>query len=54
MFQVISDCHLELLKDKTNVLPKITPQAPWLILTGDIGNPYKKNYTMFLEACSKR
>jgi hypothetical protein len=53
MFQLISDCHLELVKDKAILLPKITPRAPGLVLAGDIGNPYKKNYSMFLETCSK-
>lgn len=53
MFQLISDCHLELVKDKAILLPRIEPRAPWLVLAGDIGNPYKKNYSMFLETCSK-
>jgi predicted phosphodiesterase len=53
MFQVISDCHLELVNDKHVHIPKITPRTPYLILAGDIGNPYKKNYSMFLEQCSK-
>ena len=53
MFQIISDCYLELVKDKWTNLPRITPRAPWLVLAGDIGNPYKKNDSMFLERCSQ-
>lgn len=54
MFQVISDCHLELVEDKSIMLPKLTPLAPYLVLAGDIGNPFKANYKMFLEACSSQ
>ena len=53
MFQQNWSCHLELVKDKTILLPKLISRTPWLVLAGDIGNPYKKNYSMFLEKCSK-
>ena len=47
--QVISDIHLEHYKDKFAFTVPIT--APYLILAGDIGNPYRANYYCFLEWC---
>lgn len=51
-FQVLSDIHLELYKDKWNSIPKFPITATNLILAGDIGNPFKSNYKMFIEWCS--
>jgi predicted phosphodiesterase len=43
-FQYISDLHLEF----GNII-QLTPEAPNLILAGDIGNPGKKHYSMFIK-----
>lgn len=53
-FQYVSDIHTEMY----NVLPKdiytfpFTPQASYLILGGDIGYPFHRNYYQFLSQLS--
>jgi predicted phosphodiesterase len=49
--QYISDLHIELLHDKKieSLCSKVIPVAPILVLSGDIGNPYKSSYKIFLE-----
>jgi predicted phosphodiesterase len=51
--QVISDLHLEFYKDKLRSLPLFEVTASNLILAGDIGNPFKENYRLFLEWTSQ-
>jgi predicted phosphohydrolase len=43
-FQVISDLHLE----RKSVIPIIQKLADTLIITGDLGNPDKPNYSEFI------
>jgi predicted phosphodiesterase len=55
MFQYMSDVHLEFYsspKDLQQMIQQIKPNAPVLLLAGDIGNPFESNYTTFLNACS--
>jgi predicted phosphodiesterase len=55
MFQLVSDLHLELYSPEfeINLNDILTVSAPYLILAGDIGNPYQKIYDTFLNQCSK-
>ena len=46
--QYVSDLHLE----RKVSFPRIPVRAPYLILPGDIGCPYKRNYRDFLRYCS--
>lgn len=48
-FQVISDIHLEFGRDI-----KLTCNAPFLLLAGDIGNPCKKAYSKFIERAATK
>lgn len=51
-FQYISDLHLEFYDEKINkILNKfdIIAKADYLILAGDIGNPFRPSYRIFLE-----
>ncbi len=52
--QYISDIHLELYTNKSNLLFKniLKPIAPYLALCGDIGYPGAPLYESFLEYCS--
>lgn len=52
-FQVVSDLHLEFYKDKERGLPYIKVCASNLILAGDIGNPFKANYEIYLRWASR-
>lgn len=45
-FQLLSDIHLEFYKEE---VPNITPQAPYLILAGDIGYPTMNNFSDFMK-----
>lgn len=51
-FQVASDLHLEFYKDKEKGLPYLQVTAPYLILAGDIGNPFRRNYWLYLNWAS--
>jgi predicted phosphohydrolase len=48
-FQLISDLHLEFYK----YAPEIIPNAPYLLLAGDIGYPEKPIFQEFLKNVSK-
>lgn len=48
-FQYISDIHLE-----TGNKIAVVPSAPYLILAGDIGNPYEPEYITFIRDVSKQ
>jgi hypothetical protein len=50
-FQYISNLHLDLYPLG---LFDIDAIAPYLLLAGDIGNPYQKKYELFLENISKK
>lgn len=54
--QYISDIHLELLfKNSIKTINHlIQPKANILVLAGDIGNPYTKNYKVFIENISNK
>lgn len=54
--QYISDLHLEFLTrfQISRIAHNIVPHAPFLVLAGDIGNPFKSSYATFLEAMSKK
>ena len=54
--QYLSDIHLEFLNDRqTEILcDKIFSIAPIMILSGDIGNPYKSSYEIFLTNMSNK
>lgn len=47
-FQLFSDLHLEYKEG----YPRIPPQAPYLILAGDIGHIDDNNYKQFISYCS--
>jgi hypothetical protein len=50
-FQLISDVHVEMM----NTFEKLTDfptLAPYLVLAGDIGNPFSKNYHGYLSMMS--
>ena len=53
----LSDLHLELVKPnkiEKKIIRQITPGInEILILAGDIGNPYKSNYDVFMKFASK-
>lgn len=56
-FYYISDLHLELYKEPVDInqfinISDITSKD-YLILAGDIGNPYQKNYQELLQSFSK-
>lgn len=54
ILQYISDLHLETQK---KILPDIEPLIPgmsYLILAGDIGNPYHEKYRNFLQINSQK
>ena len=48
--QFLSDVHLEY----KNKIPTIHPKATYLALLGDIGNPFRKNYKIFLGQASDK
>lgn len=55
----ISDIHLEVWKPKHKAIFKYGPNAKpekigGLLLAGDIGNPFHKNYKDFLQQCSQQ
>ncbi len=62
-FQLFSDIHLELLQDEKMKpgckeqlkidYPAIRPEAPYLILAGDIGSCAKNNFRNFIDYCAK-
>lgn len=52
-FQLLSDIHLEFYNDKLSEFPLPKIIAPYLILAGDIGNPFLEGYKLFLEWCSQ-
>lgn len=52
-FQVASDIHLEFYKNKERGLPYLEITAPYLILAGDIGNPFMRNYLIYLTWASQ-
>lgn len=52
-FQYISDLHLEFYDHK--ILPfDIDPCAEYLLLAGDIGDPFAQSYTAFIENVSPK
>lgn len=51
--QIVSDLHLEFYKNIKN-LPTITKHAPYLIICGDLGNPYQDTYKHFIETQSNQ
>lgn len=53
-FQYFSDVHTEFYKDISIEFNKfnIVPIAPYLVLSGDIGNPLSNNYRQFLSRLS--
>lgn len=56
LVQYISDIHLEFLNSNNvkKISEKILPIASILILSGDIGNPYKMLYKIFLRNMSRK
>lgn len=50
VFQYFSDVHTEHLGE--HEFPVVTPQAPYLILAGDIGDPFSQMYKDFLTYLS--
>ena len=54
LFQYFSDVHLEHYKsaDRAKFNEEIKPMAPYLILAGDIGDPFSKEYEEFLTMLS--
>ena len=56
MFQYFSDVHLEQYKsaDRAKFEDEIKPMAPYLVLAGDIGDPFSKEYTEFLTMLSPK
>jgi predicted phosphohydrolase len=58
-FQLFSDIHLELIRCKkldnimTTHIPLIRPQAPILILAGDIGKLSEQKFFEFIKYCSE-
>jgi predicted phosphodiesterase len=55
-FQYFSDVHTEMLKSNPKKILKldIQPLAPYLILAGDIGDPFSQVYYDFLEMLAKK
>jgi predicted phosphodiesterase len=52
-FQILSDVHTEFYSNmKVFPYPKVL--ASYLILAGDIGDPYHKNYIQFLTWCAEK
>jgi predicted phosphodiesterase len=54
---ILSDIHLELLPKKTCHVTTIVenlPSCEVLVLAGDIGNPFDKNYREFMEYVSQK
>src|SRR3989344_8620426 len=49
----VSDIHLEFLEQDFNFM-KAWPEADILVLAGDIGNPTKENYQLFLKICKEK
>jgi len=52
--QIASDLHLEFYENNINLDEIIIPSAPFLILAGDIGNPFHVNYQNFLLQCNEK
>jgi hypothetical protein len=50
--QYISDIHLERLHHRLGKIPQYKPNAPFLFLAGDIGNPRHSNYKEFMVYAS--
>ncbi len=50
--QYASDIHLEYHAGKN--WPELQPNARYLALAGDIGNPFQKSFSNYLTYCSKR
>lgn len=55
-FQFMSDLHLEFStnKENTSFFNKIVSKVPYLILAGDIGNPFESHYSNFLQNVSSK
>lgn len=54
-FQYFSDIHIEWCNDQRvdEIIQAVKPQAPYLIMAGDIGDPFKPSYLKFISAMSK-
>jgi DNA repair exonuclease SbcCD nuclease subunit len=52
-FQYISDIHLELCCNTSEYIEQLQSHARFLILAGDIGNPYHTSYASFLKRASE-
>jgi len=52
-FQLISDLHTEFYCGDIHIFDFVTPAAPYLIIAGDLGNPFLDSYSSFLEQASK-
>jgi hypothetical protein len=50
--QYASDIHLEYMDFPTPFQPILKPVAPVLVLAGDIGSPFGRNYTDFMRYCN--
>lgn len=52
-FQIVSDVHLETYTNGS-ACPTIRPIAPYLILAGDVGDPFSRSYEEFMEDASTK
>jgi predicted phosphodiesterase len=51
-FQYVSDIHLEMCVNASEYIQQLQPHARFLILAGDIGNPYYTSYAAFVTHAS--
>ena len=50
--QYASDLHLEFMGFPTPIQPLLKPIAPILVLAGDVGNPFQRNYRDMMSYCN--